>query len=105
MRRGVRSLPAPRPQHRAGHKRRLRRQHRRLGGSAEPLHGCWRRVQFVFKEEWGHESMRRRPEGGIRLRRNTDTRLDRAFALMMCGFGLAACSSFTMPGFDAMKAK
>jgi hypothetical protein len=36
---------------------------------------------------------------------NMDMKLDRTFALVMCGFGLAACSSFTMPGFDALKAK
>ena len=45
------------------------------------------------------------PEGGMRLRRNVDMKLDRAFALVMCGFGLAACSSFTVPGTDAMKPK
>jgi PEGA domain-containing protein len=32
-------------------------------------------------------------------------KLDHAFALVMCGFGLAACSSFTMPGVDALKPK
>jgi PEGA domain len=32
-------------------------------------------------------------------------KLDRAFALVICGFGLAACSSSTMPGFDAFKPK
>jgi len=30
-------------------------------------------------------------------------KLDRAFTLMMCGLGLAACSS--MPGFDLLKPK
>jgi len=49
--------------------------------------------------------MRRRPKDGIRLRRNADMKLDSTFALMMCGFGLAACSSFTMPGVDALKPK
>jgi hypothetical protein len=43
------------------------------------------------------------PEGGIRLRRNADMKLDRAFALMMYGLGMAACSS--MPGFDSLKSK
>jgi hypothetical protein len=47
--------------------------------------------------------MRRRPEGGIRLRRNADMKLDRAFALVMCGLGMAACSS--MPGLDSLKPK
>src|ERR1700722_11466348 len=32
-------------------------------------------------------------------------KLDRAFALVMCGFGLAACSSFAVPGFDSLKPK
>jgi hypothetical protein len=49
--------------------------------------------------------MRRRPEGGVPLRRNMDMKLDRTFALVICGFGLAACSSFTMPGFDALTPK
>ena len=30
--------------------------------------------------------MGRRPEGGIRLRRSADMKLDRAFALLMCGY-------------------
>jgi hypothetical protein len=38
-------------------------------------------------------------------RGNADMKLDRAFALAICGFGLAACSSSTMPGFDAFKPK
>jgi hypothetical protein len=42
---------------------------------------------------------------GWRLRRNANMKLDRAFALVICGFGLAACSSSTMPGLDAFKAK
>jgi hypothetical protein len=32
-------------------------------------------------------------------------KLDRAFAIVMCGFGLAACSTSTIPGFDALKPK
>jgi hypothetical protein len=32
-------------------------------------------------------------------------KLERAFALVMCGFGLAACGSLTMPGFDSLKPK
>jgi hypothetical protein len=32
-------------------------------------------------------------------------KLDRAFALVMCGFGLAACGSGTMPGFSSLKPK
>jgi hypothetical protein len=47
--------------------------------------------------------MRRRPEGGNRLRRNEHMKLDLAFALMMCGLGLAACGS--MPNFDSLKPK
>jgi hypothetical protein len=31
--------------------------------------------------------------------------LNRTLALVICGLGLAACSSFTMPGFDALKPK
>src|SRR5271156_1387825 len=47
--------------------------------------------------------MRRRPQGGIRLRRDADMRLDYAFAGVMCGLGMAACSS--MSGFDSLKPK
>jgi hypothetical protein len=49
--------------------------------------------------------MRRRPQGGVRLRRNADMKFDRTLALVMCGFGLAACSSFTVPGTDGLKPK
>jgi hypothetical protein len=31
--------------------------------------------------------------------------LNRAFPLVICGLALTACSSFSMPGFDAMKQK
>ena len=41
--------------------------------------------------------------GIIRLRWTADMRLDRAFDLVMCGLGLAACSS--TPGFDSLKPK
>jgi hypothetical protein len=47
--------------------------------------------------------MRRQQEGGIRLRRNANMKLDRALTLVMCGLGLASCSS--MPGFDLLKPK
>jgi hypothetical protein len=47
--------------------------------------------------------MRRQPEGGTRLRPNANMKLDRALTLVMCGLGLAACSS--MPGFDLLKPK
>jgi PEGA domain len=59
---------------------------------------------LFLRVERGRESMRRlEPEGGIRLRRNADMKLEGAFALMMCGLGMAACSS--MPGFDSLKPK
>jgi PEGA domain len=59
--------------------------------------------QLRLKEEPECESMRRRPEGGIRLRRSADMKLDRAFALLMCGLGMVACSS--VPGLDSLKPK
>ncbi len=49
--------------------------------------------------------MRGRPANGIRAHRNADMKLDRVFVLVMCGCGLAACSSFNMPGINALKPK
>jgi hypothetical protein len=59
-------------------------------------------VRNLPSKRGGLELMRRRPEG-YRLRRNAHVNLDRALALMMCGLGLAACSS--MPGFRSLKPK
>jgi len=57
---------------------------------------------FIKKSE-GANRCAGEPEGGIRLRRNADMKLDRAFALLMCGLGMAACSS--VPGLDSLKPK